>query len=78
MRVEPWAEKKLRYISLWRTTSGVLAGLARSTTAAVATVRNAPPVPLTLSWQPLLAQVPVPPEGSASCAMSTGLTHFWK
>ncbi len=39
-------------MSLARTTSAVLAGSARSTACALCTTRKAPPVPLTLSWQP--------------------------
>src|SRR5260221_13475517 len=68
-------------MSLVRITSGVLAGSAMSTAAAVGTTRNAPPGPFTDSWQPEPAQVLVdttPPMLICSCARKIGLMHFWK
>src|SRR5438552_18194826 len=66
-------------MSVARITSGVFAGSSTSSRVALGTTRNAPPVPVALSWQPEPAQVLVAVEpGIVSCAMKIGLMHFWK
>src|SRR5882672_2697090 len=66
-------------MSLARITSGVFAGSSTSSGCALGTTRNAPPVPVALSWQPEPAQVLVALDpGIVSCATKIGLMHFWK
>src|SRR5882757_7078559 len=67
-------------MSLARIRSGVVAGSVTSSACAPGTMRNAPPVPVVVSWQPEPAQVLVepPPLGIGNCAIRIGLMHFWK
>ena len=68
-------------MSVARITSGVFAGFERSTGGALPNRRNAPPVPVALSWQPAAAQVFVemaPPWLICNCARKIGWMHFWK
>src|SRR5262252_1276555 len=69
-------------MSLARMMSGVLAGLLRSIGCALGMTRNAPPVPLALSWQPDAAQVltAVCPLAKriGSCRLKIGNTQYWK
>ena len=68
-------------MSVARITSGVLAGSRDvDRCGAAATMRKAPPVPVTVSWQPAPAQVLVVDATLAigSCARKIGLMHFWK
>src|SRR6185503_15577287 len=66
-------------MSVVRITSGVFAGSSTSIGCALGTTRNAPPVPVAVSWQPEPAQVLVAVDpGIVSCAMKIGLMQRWK
>src|SRR5690349_3864985 len=66
-------------MSLVRITSGEFTGSRTSSGCAPGTTRNAPPVPVAVSWQPEPAQVLVDVDpGIVSCAMKIGLMQRWK